>query len=286
MIDPDLAFARIVAQHALGPRYVGSDGHEKVRALLREWLAGADTLHEQRFVESFFGQEVECGNLWARYDGDRPGRILLGSHFDTRPWADRDPNPARRRQPVPGANDGASGVALLAELASELATRRQRPTIDIVFFDAEDWHDIDGHEVSLGARRFVESLAADDRPERAIIVDMIAGEDLMLDVEVTCQEHDGSYDLTLALFQLGRSLGLSCFELAKDHPYKWITCDHSPFLEAKIPSCVLIDIDYPEWHTTRDLPEHCSAASLAQVGKLLDEVIFGAGLAAAPLRRG
>ena len=208
MIDPERAFGRILEQHALGPRFVGNAGHAAAQKLLASWLGGADAYREHIFTECFFGTTVTCKNLWARFDGDRPGRVLLGTHYDTRPWADRDAEEARRRDPVPGANDGGSGVAVLAELAAELEERRDRPTVDIVFFDAEDWHEIDGKEVSLGARAFVAHLLASDVPDGVIIVDMVGGKNLMLDVDVNCQDHDPSYRLTLSLFQLGHALGL------------------------------------------------------------------------------
>lgn len=287
MIDPARAFQRIEEQHALGPRWAGAPGHAKAQGLLADWLRIADTYREHCFEQRFFGEPVACRNLWGRFEGEMPGRLLLGSHFDTRPWADHDPDPKHHRHPVPGANDGGSGVALLAELAPELLRRRQRPTVDLVFFDAEDWHEIDGKEVSLGARRFVSHLQPEDTPDRVIILDMIGGKDLMLDVDVNCQQHHPSYAFTLELFQLGRSLGLPAFAMNKLHPYKWIVCDHMPFMLAGIASALLIDIDYPPWHTVADLPEHCDPDSLAQMARLLDSYLFaGAPDSRAPGPRG
>ncbi len=275
-LDQQRAFERILEQHALGARFAGSPGHRHAQDLLAGWLAGADRFREHAFAETFFGRKVTCKNLWGRFDGERPGRILLGSHFDTRPWADRDADPARRKDPVPGANDGGSGVALLAELAGELRARRDRPTVDLVFFDAEDWHEIDGKQVSLGSRRFVADLAAGERPDRVIIVDMVGGRDLRLDFDVSVQEHEPSLELAVSLLRRGRKLGLPAFRVEdKRQPYKWIGCDHTAFVEAGIPAAILIDIDYPPWHTTRDLPDACDAASLGQLGMLLESVIFG-----------
>ncbi len=168
----------------------------------------------------------------------------------------------------------ASGTALLCELTELLKHNRQRPTIDIVCFDAEDWHDIDGKEVSLGARRFVEDLEANEKPDAVLVVDMVAGKNLMLDVDVNCQQHDLSYDFTLNIFRLGRALGLPCFALAKSHPYKWVGCDHTPFMSAGMPSAILIDLDYPPWHTTQDSLEQCDPGSLAQIGRFLCELVY------------
>jgi glutaminyl-peptide cyclotransferase len=274
MIDPQRAFGRILEQHALGPRFVGSPGHAAAQELLASWLEGADVFREHTFSDRFFGNSVTCRNLWGRFEGDRPGRLLFGTHYDTRPWADRDGDESRRHDPVPCANDGGSGVALLAELAGVLKERRDRPTVDIVFFDAEDWHEIDGKEVSLGARNFVAQLLAADSPDGVIIVDMVGGKNLVLDVDVNCQDHDPSYRLTLSLFQLGHALELPAFGLKKAHPYKWIGCDHTPFMAADVATALLIDLDYPEWHTVHDLPEACAPESLAQVAQVLEAFLF------------
>lgn len=273
MTNVDHAWDKLLAQVALGPRYVGAPGHAQAHALLYGWLENADWRREHVFSDTFFGQTVRCKNIWGHYSGNQPGRLLLGSHFDTRPWADNDPNPSRRRDPVPGANDGASGVGLLAEFANHLVAHRERPSVDIVFFDAEDWHDIDGHVVSLGARRFAADLAPHERPDKVLVVDMVAGHNLMLDVDVTCQDHDASYTHTLDVFQLGQRLGLPAFALKKPAPYKWIGCDHSPFAVLDIPSAILIDIDYPPWHTVNDLPEHCCVDSLAQIAQVLEAYV-------------
>ncbi|MEK7703986.1 MAG: M28 family peptidase [Myxococcota bacterium] len=275
MIDAHAAFARLAAQAALGPRFVGSEGHARVQELLCEWLAAADRVREHAFEAEFFGRQERVVSFTAHCAGNRPGRLLLGTHYDTRPWADRDPDPERRHDPVLGANDGGSGTALLAELIVPLMRDRDRPSIDIVLFDAEDWHEIDGKEVSLGARRFVEALGDAERPDAVVIVDMVAGRDLMLDVDFSCEEHAPSYDLTRELFQLARSLSLPAFEMRKPQPYKWISCDHTPFRDAGIPTALLIDIDYPPWHTIDDTVRHCDAAALAQIGVLLERVIYG-----------
>lgn len=274
MIDPVAAFSRIDAQHALGARYVGSPGHARVQELLLSWLSCADRLSEHTFEEEFFGKTAVVRNLWGRFDGEQDGRLLLGTHYDTRPWADRDPDERRRQEPVPGANDGGSGTALLGELARELCERRDRPTVDIVLFDAEDWHEIDGKEVSLGARHFVADLPVEERPDRAVILDMIGGRDLMLDVDVSSQLHEPSFALTRELFDLGGGLGLPAFQSAKSDPYKWIGCDHTPWQAAGVPTAILIDIDYPPWHTVGDVPEACDPASLDQIARVVEALVF------------
>ena len=261
----DAAFVRLRELMGVGDRYCGADGHRRAQELLRLWSAIADSVREQMFVEMFFGKAVNCLNLWTRFGGERDGRIMLVSHYDTRPWADRDPRDDRA--PVPGANDGGSGVVLLAELMQHFKANRNRPSVDIVFLDAEDWHDIDGKNVSIGARHFVAALT--EPPDACLEIDMVAGRNLMLDVNVSCQEHDASYALTLQLFQLGRALKLPAFDLAKPHPYKWIDCDHMAFMRAGIPSALLMDLDYREWHTRADTIEACDPESLAQIAEVV-----------------
>lgn len=261
------AFNRLIMLQELGARYCGAPGHLGAQHLIRSWLGGADAVREHAFTETFFGRDVGCVNLWARMDGLRSGRLLLITHYDTRPLADRD-----HLQPtaaVPGANDGGSGTVLLAELVDTLKSQRDRPTVDLLFCDAEDWHDIDGKRVGIGATRFVEQMAEDQRPDACLEVDMVAGRDMVLDVDVNCQEHGPSYDLTLDLFRLGRSLGLPAFSMRKEHPYKWIECDHLPFMKAGIPSALFMDLDYPQWHTRADTITACSPTSLAQIVQVL-----------------
>lgn len=238
-------------------------GHGATQKLIRSWCASADSLREHTFAERFFDVDVSCVNFWARVDGAGAGRVMLVTHYDTRPWADCDDEDPSA--PVPGANDGGCGPALFAELIDTLKADRARPTVDLLFCDAEDWHEIDGKTVALGAQRFVDDLDDGQRPDAALEIDMVAGHTVMLDVDVNCQLHDGSYALTLELFQLGRALGLPAFAMAKQHPYKWIEADHVPFMKAGIASALFMDTDYPEWHTRADTIDACSPQSLAQI---------------------
>jgi len=274
MIDAGRAFDRIAAQTALGPRVVGTPAQAQMHALLRSWLAGADWLREQEFGDTFFGHDAVCRNFWAHFAGKKPGRVLFGTHFDTRPFADCDPEPARRHEPVLGANDGGSGTALLAELALELAVRRDRRSVDLVFFDAEDWHDVDGKQVSIGSRHFVHELCADERPDAVVIFDMVGGRDLQLDVDAHCQNFPNSLELTTQLFGIGRALDLPAFSLDKAQPYKWVICDHTPFMTAGIATALMIDLDYPVWHTTHDAADFCAADSLGQMAALIEACLF------------
>ncbi|MEM6531466.1 MAG: M28 family peptidase [Myxococcota bacterium] len=260
---PTRIWQNLVDQVAFGPRFCGSPGHRRLQVWIDRRLR-ADARLDHRFTESFFGESVECVNFVGRYEGQVPGRILLGTHYDTRPWADEDPDLKRRRDPVLGANDGASGVALLMELAGWLLADRERPTVDLVFFDAEDWHGIDGKQVSLGAERFAQVQA---QPDAVVVVDMIAAQNLSINFDVSVVSHPPSLELTFALHRLGRALGLSAF--SREPRLHQVTDDHLPFLTRGVPSCLLIDMDFPQWHTVSDTLEVCDARVVAEIGTLL-----------------
>lgn len=267
------AFERLDELQALGVRFCGTPGHKAAQEMMRAWSSKADEMWEHTFDDVFFGVPTRCINFVATLTGDQPGRIMLVTHYDTRPYADEDPD--EPRAPVPGANDGGCGPALFCELIDLFKADRDRPTVDVVFLDAEDWHELDGKVVALGARKLVEALR--NRPDAVLEIDMVAGRTVMLDVDVSCQQHDGSYALTLQLFQLGRALQLESFNLAKDHPYKWIEADHIPFMEAGIPAALFMDTDYPEWHTRADTIEACDPRGLAEVTSVVLLWIYGEG---------
>ena len=276
-LDTARAMKRIHELCDCGPRIIGSDGHRRAEALIKQWFASADSIQDHFFREHLFGREVTCRNFWRTYTNTpRLGRILLGTHYDTRPFADQDPDPKKRKCPVPGANDGASGVAILAELATHLqeAEVEHLPTVDIVLFDAEDLHGIDGKSVSIGARRFVEDLPRELEWQAVLIVDMVAGKDLIMNYDLGCRRHEPSYALTERVFSIGRSLQLNAFLRTKLRQKDHFTCDHRPFQCAGYPTALLLDIDHSGlWHTTHDTPESCSEASIGQMATLLKSLL-------------
>jgi Zn-dependent M28 family amino/carboxypeptidase len=190
--------------------------------------------------------------------GPEPASILLGAHYDTRLIADRDPDPALRDKPGPGADDGASGVAILLELARTLP--QDSPSVQLVFFDVEDNGDIPGWDWILGSRAFAENLRV--KPEVMILVDMVGDTALTLPME---QNSDAQ--LTRSIWDKARSLGYGGIFLSQ--PGLRILDDHVPFIEKGIPSVDIIDINYPYWHTSQDTADHVSPRSLQAVGATL-----------------
>ena len=252
--DGQRAYSDVRTQVAFGPRIPGSEGHARVQAWMQQELEAAGWQVELQTSEAF-GQTVE--NLVARRSADRP-QIILGAHYDTRIFADNDPDPAQRNQPVPGANDGASGVAVLLELARSLP--ENAVPVWLVFFDAEDNGRIAGWDWILGSREFVRINPV--QPRAVIIVDMIGDADLNI-----YKERNSNPDLMDQIWSVAGGLGYG----AKFFPeYKHsMLDDHTPFLEVGIPAVDIIDFDYPYWHTVGDTPDKVSAESLQAVGETL-----------------
>jgi len=189
----------------------------------------------------------------------------MGAHYDTRLYADHDPDPANHTQPVPGANDGASGVAVLLELGRVLPERLaqledHQGQIWLAFFDAEDNGRIAGWDWIMGSRRFVEQMT--EKPEAVVIVDMIGDADLNAYIE-----RNSAIEIRDQIWRIAYGLGYG-EQFIYEIKYS-MTDDHTPFLEAGIPAVDIIDFDYPYWHTVADTPDKVSAASLQAVGHTL-----------------
>ena len=251
-------------QVGFGVRYPGSPGHLRLRQALADRVRamGWEPVL-QPFEVMLDGAPRSCANVVARVGGKRPGPVLLlGTHWDTRLVADRDPDPALKSLPIPGANDGGSGTAVLLELLEALRGVEPAGEVQVAFLDAEDVGNLDGNEFSRGAEHLAGNpLGA--RPDRVLALDMVGGKDMVLDRDAHAARHPPSLRLTSELFAIGREQGWAAFTRPKAQPWKYIISDHYPFLVRGIPAAILIDIDYPPWHTHRDLPEAMDGESLA-----------------------
>jgi hypothetical protein len=264
-------------QLGFGSRCPGSESHERFRRALQARLVPlVDRVWTQSFSLKIRSRTVECCNTvgWlgagrsstSAEVGEAP--LLLGTHFDTRLRADREPDEKLRERPIPGANDGGSGTAVLLHLLERLSVAPPGRDLLFAFFDAEDVGDIDGHPFGVGARVF----AADPLPRmpaEVVILDMVGGRNLNLDIDRHTEHYSASRRLTEELWQVARGLGVEAFCREKPQKRKYVICDHTPFLLRGIPSCVLIDIDYPQWHTQQDLPAAMSGSSMAAVEEVL-----------------
>ncbi|MBI5825483.1 MAG: M28 family peptidase [Chloroflexi bacterium] len=252
--DSSRAYADVQTQVSFGTRMPGSAGHAQAREWMRAELesAGWDVqVHESEKM----GHPIF--NIIAKRN-DEPPQIILGAHYDTRTIADNDPDPAKRTEPVPGANDGASGVAVLLELARSLPS--DTTPVWLVFFDAEDNGHIEGWDWILGSRAFVEEIKI--APRAVVIVDMIGDADLNIYLE-----KNSNATIRAEIWNTAAALGHGDVFI-NEEKFSMLD-DHTPFNEANIPAVDIIDFDYPYWHTTQDTPDKVSPQSLQAVGDTL-----------------
>jgi Zn-dependent M28 family amino/carboxypeptidase len=238
----------------MGPRIPETEGHAQIQDWIEQELVEAGWQVETQESEAL-GHPIE--NIVARRTDEAP-QILLGAHYDTRIYADSDPDPAQHTNPVPGANDGASGVAVLLELARSLPAGTV--PVSLVFFDAEDNGRIEGWDWILGSREFVANNPVP--PQAAIIVDMIGDADLNI-----YKERNSNPELTDEIWGVARELGYES-KFIPEYKHSMLD-DHTPFVQAGIPAVDIIDFDYPYWHTVQDTPDKVSAESLDAVGETL-----------------
>jgi len=268
--DEARAFKDVEAQLAFGPRVPGTPAHDQCQAWIAAELAktGA-TPALQAFPDTVYGQVYRFTNVRARYGPKDGPWIVLGAHWDTRAVADNDPDPAKRALPIPGANDGASGVAVLLEMAREFQQQAPPIGVELVFFDGEDLGrggDVNGF--CRGARYYVRALEH-PQPALAIVLDMVGDKDLNLYYEVNSRQ--SARNLVERLWAGAAQVNAPGFIPEERHN---VYDDHAPFLEAGIPGIDVIDFDFKAWHTTGDDLTQVSAASLGQVGRTVLRYVY------------
>ncbi len=252
--DGARAYEYALDQCAIGPRPPGSQAGwatgEYIIARLAELGWEVET-------QEFEYQDVPLRNIIGKF-GDGP-IVILGAHYDTRPVADYDPN--HRDQPIIGGNDGASGVAVLLELADVLRRDELTNEVWLAFFDAEDMGHVDDWPWCVGSTHMAETLLAP--PECVVIVDMVGDAQQEL-----YYERNSDPALRQKLWAIAAELGYDQF--IPEQRYSLID-DHMPFIEQGIRAVDIIDFDYPHWHTLRDTCDKVSPESLERVGRVLQE---------------
>lgn len=263
--DGERAYKHVQAQVAFGPRPVGSDALAKTAEYIEAYLKSVGW-HPTRVTGEFRGLPI-LNVLAETGEPTRApaGRILIGAHYDTRPVADRDPVAERRNQPILGANDGASGVAVLLELARVFDAAQSNYEVVLAFFDAEDRGGIDGWPFSVGADIVAEQWAP--AMSTMILVDMVGDNDLQI-------FYEGNSDPNLAreIWTAARQLGYEQWFIPEVR--YTLMDDHIPFLRRGVPAVDIIDFDYPFWHTTEDTADKVSPKSLEMVGKVLLSYLY------------
>lgn len=279
-ISGERALDLVKEQVAFGPRVPSTVTHQAAGDWLDSLLrARADTLVVQSWTHRTTARnEIRLRNFLARFNPGDPTRLLFLAHWDTRPTADQAADPADRSKPVPGANDGASGTAVLLALAELFDTVPPPLGIDLLLLDGEDYGDFsEDVDVFLGSRYFAANLPAGPRPLYGILLDMVGDRELDLYVEGYSQSY--APEVVRRVWDLADEIGYGpIFHRSLRHH---VRDDHIPLNEAGIPTINIIDFDYGPnnryWHTLEDTPDKLSAQSLKTVGDLLAALAYRGG---------
>lgn len=278
--DGSSAYELLVEQVDFGPRIPGSPGH----AAQLSWMIGrldavADTVVTDTFTHTHTGtgEVLTLTNVLARFAPDISDRLLFLAHWDTRPRSDAAETPERRAMPVPGANDGASGVAVLLQVAEHLASDRDFPVgVDILLVDGEDYGPTTD-DMFLGATRYATTRAATDGPRYGVLLDMVGDVDPRFPIEGYSADYAPEVAQRVwavaSRLGYGRYFPLEVGQRLRD--------DHVPLNQVGLPTIDIIDFTYGPgngyWHTPEDLPEHTSPTTLHMVGELVLELIYSGG---------
>lgn len=252
--DGARALIDIKNQVDFGPRIPASTAHNnEINYILQELTKAG--WHAKVLEDEIDGHKAQ--NILATRGSEEPV-ILIGAHYDSRIVADNDSSPANRLLPVPAADDGASGVAVLLELARVFP--KNNISTALLFIDIEDNGNIPGWDWLLGSRAFANRMTF--YPKAVVILDMIGDKDLNI-----YMEQNSDPELTSQIWDTAKALGYSNFFIPE---YKYrVLDDHIPFIEKGIKAVDIIDLDYPYWHTLADTSDKVSAKSLQIVGDTL-----------------
>lgn len=281
----DSAYAFVKAQTDFGPRVPNSNAHEQCALYLAHKLAEyCDTVYVQHFTATAYdGKKLKSQNIVGSFSPEKTDRILLASHWDSRPMADHDALEAYRNKPIDGADDGASGVGVLLELARQLQQERPNVGIDIIFFDAEDYGtpasvDIPGDWWALGSQYWTQNPHVEGYTARyGVLLDMVGAPDARFHHEYFSSYY--AHDVISKMWGLAYKLGFGDYFINQQgHP---VTDDHYYVNTlAHIPMIDVIHQDFTTgtgfrsvWHTTNDNIGNISATTLGVVGTTLRAVI-------------
>jgi hypothetical protein len=246
----------------------------------KHWKSLGLTIREQPFAtrHPLTGKRVDMVNLIGSWKPEREERIVLAAHYDTRPFPDMERDPADRRKPFLGANDCASGVALLMEVANILKDSPSPWGIDLVLLDGEEliFEEVDENreivrrgEFFLGSKEFGRVYKAEKKRSKTryvagLVFDMIGSKELSLPVEPLSQKLAGN--VVRQIWGIADKLDVQAFH---QNQGREALDDHLPLNDAGIPTADIIDFEYPFWHKAGDLPEECSGKSLEDVGRVV-----------------
>lgn len=285
--NSDSAYCHVSRQVEMGPRVPGTEGHAECTAYITKYLRNycADTVILQSFEgEAFNGDILPLTNIIAKYNPDAQKRILLAAHYDTRPWGDNDPSSDGRQRPIPGANDGASGVAVLLEIARQLQNTRPQIGVDLIFFDGEDygnsasWGNADatwciGSQYWANNKPYGNSV----KPEFGVVLDMVGGKNAKFHRESMSDMQ--AKNINDKIWDLARRSGMGARFV--NSVAGSIIDDHLQVNRAGIPAVVIIECNNPRtqsfnptWHTHSDNMSNIDRQTLDAVGQTMLNLIY------------
>lgn len=290
--DADSAYAFCEKQCSFGPRTMNSEAHERCGEWIMDMFRryGCTVIPQRATLNGYDGTPLKSTNIIASYRPELTERILLCAHWDSRPWADNDPDSANWRKPVMAANDGASGVAVMLEIARLLAndTVKLGLGVDFVCFDAEDWGvprwsdaPDDGNSWALGAQYWAANPHKQGYEARfGILLDMVGGQGAQFWQESFSKQY--AQDIVDKVWAAAKTVGYGSY--FTDREGGMINDDHLPVNRtAKIPTIDIIPF-YPDcvqsnfgptWHTVSDDMEHIDRNTLKAVGQTVVQVLYG-----------
>jgi hypothetical protein len=273
--DGNRAYQYLVDQVEFGPRVPGTEAWAECRHYLYEHFAnlGLDVDSQAfSFTDPYTGVDTPLVNIIVRYRGDSSDdkAALLLAHWDSRPRTDFHSDPSlRETEPIDGANDGASGVAVLMELGNMLSAVPPQSNVDMILADGEDWGKVgDPEYYSIGSHHFARQ-GIRGKYHFGIVIDMVGDKNQHFFREEISERF--SKEVNDMVWEAAQRLGVTTF---RDTVLHRVTDDHLPLNIGGVRTIDIIDFNYPYWHTEFDTPDKCSPESLANVGSVLAEIIY------------
>lgn len=256
---------------SFGPRVANTKGHRACRAYIqRELQEVCDDVQVQEFSVPQQPKKLEMVNIIGRIGLDKQRRILIISHWDTRPWADQEADLGLHKKPIPGANDGASGNAIMLELARVFGEKHPDVGVDLLFTDGEDYGP--GLEMMfLGAEYFAKGLSDSQVKSYnyAVLLDMVG--DASLDIHPETRSEAVAPLIYSAAMEINKALGFNDFKAQGAYE---IYDDHLALIDRGMKIYDFIDFNYKQWHTLDDTIEHCHPDSLESVGRTVENMVY------------
>ena len=271
-LDPEQSMKYLKEICDIGTRISGSEGIVKQRVLIKKHFEalGAKVLEQEfKAIQKSTGRPTPMVNMVITWHPTARERVILCSHFDTRPFADQETDPKKRKGTFISANDGASGVALLMEMGRHMKKLNCIIGVDFVFFDGEEFVFDPDDEYFFGSKHFAREARKNTQAIKyrsAVLLDMVAGKDAKFPIEQNSWWKAGT--VVREVWSAANDLKIESFKL-NEFSRVAVDDDHTALNNGGIPAIDIIDFDYKHWHKLSDTPEQCSGETMAGVAKVL-----------------